>query len=87
MTASQLAKNAQVSAAQVSRGASDTFNRFVEGESSSGRSKPIDESKADFWDSFGKPEEKPSSIGTSAMKGNGGGMGGGSVKKDEWDDW
>ncbi|KAI9745523.1 MAG: Zn finger-containing GTPase- Activating Protein for ARF [Claussenomyces sp. TS43310] len=79
-TAEQLAKTAQSGA----KGASDSFNRFVEGEGSGGsRYKALDESKKDFWDSFGKPADKPSAIGTSAMKG---GMGG-STQKDEWEAW
>lgn len=62
------------------------------------RQAPLDESKKDFWDSFGAPAEsssRPSAIGTSAMKGMGGGGGaggvsggGGAAKKDEdWEKW
>jgi hypothetical protein len=44
---------------------------------------PIDESKKDFWDSFGKSES--SAIGTAAMRGNG--SGGSVTKDDEWESW
>jgi ADP-ribosylation factor GTPase-activating protein 1 len=85
VTAAQIAKTAQNSA----KGAADGFNRFVEGSDGSGpgsRRAPIDESKKDFWDSFGKPEAGPSAIGTAAMRGNGTqGMGG--KKEDEWENW
>lgn len=76
LTAAQLAKQAQTGA----KGAAENFNRFVEGQGSDGtgyRKAPIDESKKDFWDSFGKPDDSgPSAIGTAAMK-----------KKKEGDDW
>lgn len=52
-----------------------TFNRFVEGEDSR---KPLDESKTDFWESFGKPAEERG-LGNRAMGtgvGGNGGMGG-----------
>jgi ADP-ribosylation factor GTPase-activating protein 1 len=85
VTAAQIAKTAQNSA----KGAADGFNRFVEGSDGTGpgaRRAPIDESKKDFWDSFGKPEAGPSAIGTAAMRGNGTqGMGG--KKEDEWENW
>jgi len=79
-TAEQLARTAQTGA----KGASESFNRFVEGESST-RQAPLDESKKDFWDSFGNSADrpKPSAIGTSAMKGSSGGT----ATKDEWDAW
>lgn len=82
LAAAQVAKTAQYGA----KGATDTFNRFVEGEgSSSTRRVPIDESKRDFWDSFGKPAEAagPSAIGTAAMRGNA------AAKKDgdDWEKW
>jgi len=95
VTAAQLAKTAQTGA----RGATDSFNRFVEGSGDGGsggyRRTPIDETKKDFWDSFGKPaESESSSIGTAAMKktssngGMAGGMGSSSTKEgDEWDKW
>lgn len=77
LTAAQLAKQAQTGA----KGAADNFNRFVEGQGADGqgyRKTPIDESKRDFWDSFGKPEDSgPSAIGTAAMK----------TKKKETEDW
>jgi len=49
----------------------------VEGEPRGrGGPAPLDESKRDFWDSFGKaPEER--GLGTSAMRTGGGGGGGG----------
>jgi ADP-ribosylation factor GTPase-activating protein 1 len=86
LTAAQIAKTAQSGA----KGAADGFNRFVEGSDGPGpgtrRTAPIDESKKDFWDSFGKPEAGSSAIGTAAMRGNGTqGMAG---KKDEdWENW
>jgi len=46
---------------------------------------PIDESKKDFWDSFAEAgNNRPSAIGTSAVKKTGG-----PAKKDEdnWDKW
>ena len=52
-----------------------TFNRFVEGEDSR---KPLDESKTDFWESFGKPADERG-LGSRAMgtgSGGNGGMGG-----------
>jgi ADP-ribosylation factor GTPase-activating protein 1 len=87
LTAAQLAKTAQSGA----KGAADGFNRFVEGSDGSGtgsrRAVPIDESKKDFWDSFGKPTEpKPSAIGTAAMRGNGTQSMAGK-KDDEWESW
>jgi ADP-ribosylation factor GTPase-activating protein 1 len=85
LTAAQITKTAQSGA----KGAADGFNRFVEGSDGSGsggRRAPIDESKKDFWDSFGKPEAAPSAIGTAAMRGNGTpGMAG--KKDDEWESW
>jgi ADP-ribosylation factor GTPase-activating protein 1 len=57
----------------------------VEGpDSKPSRRAPIDESKKDFWDSFGKPGN--SAIGTAAMRGNGTG-GNGAKKDDEWESW
>ncbi|KAG0650182.1 ADP-ribosylation factor GTPase-activating GCS1 [Hyphodiscus hymeniophilus] len=101
-----LAAQARITAAQVARGAqtgaksaADGFNRFVEGNDGSSRgayrNTPIDESKKDFWDSFAEAgSNKPSAVGTSAIKkaGGGSGMGGATGsgqggKKDEWDDW
>ncbi|RDL31467.1 Uncharacterized protein BP5553_09676 [Venustampulla echinocandica] len=97
-----LAAQARVTAGQVARGAqtgaknaADGFNRFVEGNGSSGgayRQAPIDESKKDFWDSFAEAgNSKPSAIGTSAVKkgGSSAGLMGGAAKKDEdnWDKW
>ena len=68
LTAAQLAKQAQTGA----KGAAENFNRFVEGQGSDGsgyRKAPLDESKKDFWDSFGKQDDSgPSNIGTAAMK-------------------
>jgi ADP-ribosylation factor GTPase-activating protein 1 len=58
---SDIAKQAQVTAVQVSRSvaagarsAQEGVNRFVEGPPAGGASRqaPIDESKKDFWDSF-----------------------------------
>ncbi|KAM3559610.1 hypothetical protein MY1884_003372 [Beauveria asiatica] len=95
LTASQLAKQAQVAG----KNAQEGFNRFVEGgnDSHSGRRQvPLDESKADFWDSFSSladqkqhKQQKNSSIGTSAMGvGKKGSAAPAAQKKnDEWDDW
>ncbi|KAI9676177.1 MAG: Zn finger-containing GTPase- Activating Protein for ARF [Caeruleum heppii] len=72
------------------KGAAESFNKFVEGQgagpasassSSSSRQAPLDESKKDFWDSFGgagaagdgSSSTKSSSIGTAAMRGGGSG--------------
>lgn len=86
LTAAQIAKTAQSGA----KGAADGFNRFVEGPDGLGsgrRRVPIDESKKDFWDSFGKPTEtKPSAIGTAAMRGNGTQSTLGK-KEEEWENW
>lgn len=94
-----LAAQARSTAAIVARGAqtgaknaADGFNRFVEGNNSSGgyRDVPIDESKKDFWDSFaeaGSARQQgamggfgmgggASAVGTSAIKKAGGGGGG-----------
>ncbi len=81
MTASQLARSAQSAAAtatmtaqQGSRGLEKEFNRFVEG--GDGGRKPLDESKTDFWESFGMPKEEKG-LGSRAMgTGQGGHMGG-----------
>jgi ADP-ribosylation factor GTPase-activating protein 1 len=82
------------------KGATEQFNRFVDGQGGSSkggyRNAPLDETKADFWDSFGEPaaETKPSAIGTAAMKGGHGGSSGagglsGQKKEgdDKWDAW
>ncbi|KAI9852589.1 MAG: Zn finger-containing GTPase- Activating Protein for ARF [Thelocarpon superellum] len=85
------------------KGAADTFSRFVEGDDGPrprGRGQvPIDESKKDFWDSFGgagptaaaAPDPpKPSAIGTAAMRkggGGGGGGGGGKGKAGKDEEW
>jgi len=72
------------------KGASDGFNRFVEGESSSRRSVPIDESKKDFWDSFaeaGAARPSASAVGTSAIKKPVTPMYDGPKKDDEWQNW
>jgi hypothetical protein len=50
------------------------------------RAAPIDESKKDFWDSFGKPEAGTSAIGTAAMRGNGT-QGTAGKKDEEWENW
>jgi ADP-ribosylation factor GTPase-activating protein 1 len=96
-----LARQAQLTAAQVARGAqtgaksaADGFNRFVEGSDGSAsrgayRTTPIDESKKDFWDSFAEAgNSRPSAVGTSAIKkaGGGSGMGGAGGKKED-DNW
>ncbi|APA08802.1 hypothetical protein SS1G_02593 [Sclerotinia sclerotiorum 1980 UF-70] len=100
---SEVAKQAQLTAAQVARNAqngaktaAEGFNRFVEGSGSgSSRDVPIDESKKDFWDSFAdagaKRQHAPSaSIGTAAVKRNGGSGNGSGVtakKDDDWEKW
>jgi ADP-ribosylation factor GTPase-activating protein 1 len=53
------------------------------------RSTPIDESKKDFWDSFAEAgNNRPSAVGTSAIKkaSGGGGMGGPVAKEESWDE-
>lgn len=73
LAASAAAKNASAGA----KSAAEGFNRFVDGQdhaaASRGRQVPIDESKKDFWDSFGdagnsRQSGGSSAIGTSAMK-------------------
>ena len=96
-----LARQAQLTAAQDARGAqtsaksaAEGFNRFVEGSDGSSsrgayRTTPIDESKKDFWDSFAEAgNSRPSAVGTSAIKkaSGGSGIGGAAGKKDE-DNW
>ena len=102
LTAGVVARGAQTGA----KSAADGFNRFVEGTSANPaagyRDVPIDESKKDFWDSFAEAGAQRqqgqslmggrgnSAVGTSAIKKNAGGMGGGrggGAKKDEWDEW
>ncbi len=93
ITAAQVAKAAQAGA----KNAGEGFNRFVEGTSSNEgryRSAPLDESKKDFWDSFaeaGAERQRPSAIGTSAVRGGSGSAGNSAVKAkaDEhaWDKW
>ncbi|PMD25875.1 ArfGap-domain-containing protein [Hyaloscypha hepaticicola] len=102
LTAGVVARGAQTGA----KNAADGFNRFVEGTNSNStagyRDVPIDESKKDFWDSFAEAGAQRqqgqslmggrgnSAVGTSAIKKNTGGMGGGrggGAKKDEWDEW
>lgn len=96
MTAAQLAKSAQSAAAVAAQtaqsGSKDfrqTFNRFVEGDDR----KPLDESKTDFWESFGNPAEEKGlgsralgtgGSGSSSMQGMAGGMAVGSdSRRDE----
>lgn len=59
-----------------------------DGPSGPGRSRqaPLDETKKDFWDSFGGQDEK-TSVGTAAMRK--GGSAGGKKKEegDEWENW
>lgn len=96
-----LAAHARIAAAQVARGAqtgarsaADNFNRFVEGSGGSshgGRSAPLDESKKDFWDRFAEAgSQRPSAIGTSAVKKTGGAPSSATVvgkDEDNWDKW
>ena len=100
LSETDLAAQARITAAQVARGAqtgarsaADNFNRFVEGNGGgaprSVRSVPIDESKKDFWDSFAEAgNNRPSAIGTSAVK-KAPGLPGAIGKKDDdnWDKW
>ncbi|KAL5348893.1 ADP-ribosylation factor GTPase-activating protein gcs1 [Pseudogymnoascus australis] len=62
ITAAQFAKSAQTGAQGASRTFNDSFNRFVEGEGGGARGAggrgPLDESKRDFWDGFGRPNER-----------------------------
>ena len=76
LTAASIAQNVQ----KGTKGATDSFTRFVEGAESNQKS-GVQPEKKDFWDSFGGGK-KTNSIGTSAMKG-GGGTGDG---KDDWED-
>lgn len=87
IAASTAAKNASLGA----RSAAENFNRFVEGQdnaaASRSRQAPIDESRKDFWDSFGdagtaKQGSGSSAIGTSAMK-----KGGAKKEDDGWEKW
>ena len=80
--------------------AADSFNRFVEGGEGDSRKAPgVEPEQKDFWDSFGAGAgsaaaavgpKKSSAIGTSAMKGmGGGGVGGGDAPaagaKEDWE--
>ncbi|KIN07727.1 hypothetical protein OIDMADRAFT_186605 [Oidiodendron maius Zn] len=99
LSETDLAAQARITAAQVARGAqtgarsaADNFNRFVEGNGGaerSVRSVPIDESKKDFWDSFAEAgNNRPSAIGTSAVKKAPGPPGAiGKKDDDNWDKW
>lgn len=85
-TAAQAAKVAQSGA----KAAGDGFNRFVEGNqsSSSYRQAPIDESKKDFWDSFAEAgANRPSAVGTSAIKKPTPSPIGPKKDEDNWDKW
>lgn len=75
------------------KGAAESLNKLVEGQderagSAASRGNVASE-RQDFWDSFGASEVtaehgKPSTLGTSAMKGGAGGKG----KEEGWgDDW
>lgn len=73
--AAQLGQNIQSG----TRGAAESFNRFVEGPRNDNAA-PLDEDKKEFWDSFGKTpggggaaggagdNSKSSAIGTAAMR-------------------
>ena len=86
--ATQAGQTIQASA----KGAAESINKFVEGQdekpgaTSRGNVAP---ERQDFWDSFGASEVtaehgKPSTLGTSAMKGGAAGKG----KEEGWgDDW
>lgn len=93
MKAAQVAQNIQSG----TKTASESFNRFVEGESgptSSKTSRTVEPERKDFWDSFAAAAEersnaassKPSAIGTTAMKKGGYGATGGVKKKESWED-
>ncbi|KAI9854075.1 MAG: Zn finger-containing GTPase- Activating Protein for ARF [Vezdaea acicularis] len=99
LTAAQLGQNIT----STTKNTADTFNRFVDTQGAGGtsglrrtqRSAPIDESKKDFWDSFGAPDEplgapeqksKPNSIGTAAMRKGGIGATGGKKKDEGWEE-
>lgn len=60
----------------------------TDGSSGYSRSRqvPLDESKKDFWDSFGGQDEK-ASVGTAAMRKGGNGGGTSSKKRDDGDEW
>ncbi|KAI9889588.1 MAG: Zn finger-containing GTPase- Activating Protein for ARF [Vezdaea aestivalis] len=93
-TATTLGQGIQTNA----KSTSDTFNRFVQNQGGNSRGvgakKDImDNDKRGFWDSFGTPEEvhlfpkpeKPSAIGTAAMRK---GPSETNKKNDEWgEDW
>lgn len=62
----------------------------MEGDSSTYRQAPIDESKKDFWDSFAEAgSNRPSAVGTSAIKKPATSGAGPAAKKDDdaWDKW
>ena len=76
------------------KGAAESINKFVEGQDEKAGSAAsrgtVAPERQDFWDSFGASEVtaehgKPSTLGTSAMKGGGAG---GKGKEEGWgDDW
>ncbi len=95
LKAAQVAQNIQSS----TKTASESFNRFVEGESgqasanSSRDHDNVDPERRDFWDNFAAAAadrsnvaSKPSAIGTATMKKDGYGATGGLKKKDSWDE-
>ena len=64
------------------RSATDSLNRFVEGDNYVASSRPsvgggaragAEPERKDFWDSFGQDASTKGSLGTGAMKGSGGG--------------
>ncbi|KAG9244534.1 putative ADP-ribosylation factor GTPase-activating protein GCS1 [Calycina marina] len=91
-TAAQVARGAQAGA----KGATDGFNRFVEGTEGgvAKRTVPLDESKKDFWDSFadaGQQKQQQAaargSLGTASIKKPATPMGPGAKEEDKWDAW
>lgn len=99
IAASDLAAQARAAALQAgqgiqsgAKGAAESIGKFVEGQDGGvAVRRGVEPARKDFWDSFGAPAEgtaRPSGLGTSTIKKNGGG--GPTVPKgkdDGWDDW
>lgn len=83
------------------KGAAEQLNRFIDegvgGSTSSrsrgGSSRTVEPERRDFWDSFGVPAEdekkvnKPSAIGTSAVKKKDEGSTSVKGKSEGWEEW
>ncbi|KAI9866293.1 MAG: Zn finger-containing GTPase- Activating Protein for ARF [Trichoglossum hirsutum] len=89
LTATQLGQNIQ----STTKYTAESVSRFVETQSSAsnrGKYASVEGDKREFWDNFGRATEggsnKPSAIGTAAMKKGGPGGSAAASKDDGWDE-